>query len=281
MQYKVIDDFLDKIECQKLIQDAENFSNEIRSIIHGNRQIMPSTSIKFLNLENKSILWNELSKRLNCQNFFDFCVKELNLKYKNKFQYKNFFKKKKYSNFEISYKKLCEQNANTLPTLSLFKIFCFRLYKRVLRYFFCANDFFSKKNNIELLYDYSKSGNGYGREIHRDSDSRYIVILLYLNDLDDGAKGGSLDIFKLKNGSSKTKDAQPKNTDCELVESIMPKAGRLVIFLNNEISYHAVSEMKNSKNYRHFLYGGFTLLSKKNPLIQSSTIMNTNFDLYL
>ena len=80
--------------------------------------------------------------------------------------------------------------------------------------------------NIELLYDYSKSGNGYGREIHRDSDSRYIVILLYLNDLDDSAKGGSLNIFKLKIALQKPK-LTTKIQFHELVESIMPKLGGL------------------------------------------------------
>ena len=79
----------------------------------------------------------------------------------------------------------------------------------------------------------------------------------------------------------KKKLAQPDENSCELIESISPKAGRLVIFLNDETSYHAVKKMENSKNYRHFLYGGFTLLLGKNPLLKKTNKMKTNFDLYL
>ena len=34
-----------------------------------------------------------------------------------------------------------------------------------------------------MLWNYAKAGNGYSIEIHRDSDSRLIVFLLYLNEL--------------------------------------------------------------------------------------------------
>jgi Rps23 Pro-64 3,4-dihydroxylase Tpa1-like proline 4-hydroxylase len=157
----------------------------------------------------------------------------------------------------------------------------FRYFKYFNRYIFYINDFFSKKKNLELLFDYSKSGNGYGREIHRDSDSRYLVFLLYLNNLDTGALGGELDIYKLRSQNTEKKLAQPDKNNCELVESITPKTGRLVIFLNDETSYHAVKKMENSKTYRYFLYGGFTLLAAKNPLLKETNKMKTNFDLYL
>ena len=45
---------------------------------------------------------------------------------------------------------------------------------------------------MELLYDYSISPNGYFREIHRDSDARTIVFLIYLNDLSSEGTGGDL-----------------------------------------------------------------------------------------
>ena len=39
---------------------------------------------------------------------------------------------------------------------------------------------------------------------------------------------------------------------------IKPKRGRLIMFINQHNSYHAVSEMINDEEGRHFLYGGFT-----------------------
>ena len=99
---------------------------------------------------------------------------------------------------------------------------------------------------VELLYDYSTALNGYRREIHRDSDNRLIVFLLYLNPISKEATGGSLDIYKLKDKNKTSFEAQPKNEDCELVEQIKPDYGKLVIFQNTDVSYHAVSEMKES-----------------------------------
>ena len=52
------------------------------------------------------------------------------------------------------------------------------------------------KSSVELLYDYSVSGKSYNREIHRDSDSRLIVFLLYLNEFDEKEKGGNLIFLK-------------------------------------------------------------------------------------
>ena len=126
--------------------------------------------------------------------------------------------------------------------------------------------FFSKKLPVELLYDYSIAGDGYFREIHRDSDSRMIVFLLYLSSLPNETKGGSLDIFKLKENAKETL-ARPDPSMCEKIESITPKPGRLVVFKNDNNSYHSVEKLSDSKSSRYFIYGGFTLLSQNNPFI--------------
>ena len=134
---------------------------------------------------------------------------------------------------------------------------------------------------VELLYDTDSTAlNGYRREIHRDSDNRLIVFLLYLNPISKEATGGSLDIYKLKDKNKTSFEAQPKNEDCELVEKIKPDYGKLVIFQNTDVSYHAVSEMKENKIVRHFLYGGFTILKGKNPFIKSSQKFKTPFTIY-
>ena len=144
---------------------------------------------------------------------------------------------------------------------------------RVLKYKFRFD------NYVELLYDYSKSPNGYKREIHRDSDSRTIVFLLYLNILDESATGGDLTLYKYR--KSGQIPAQPNSQDCETIENIPPQPGRLVIFLNSHDSLHSVNEMKNHQGYRHFLYGSFTLLGKKNPLLKNSIgNLPTNFNIF-
>ena len=133
---------------------------------------------------------------------------------------------------------------------------------------------------VELLYDYSTALNGYKREIHRDSDNRVIVFLLYLNSISKEAKGGSLDIYKLKDKNNKEFVSQPNDEDCVLVETVKPDYGKLLIFQNSDISYHAVSEMENNKIVRHFLYGGFTILKGKNPFINNSKKFKTPFRIY-
>ncbi len=37
---------------------------------------------------------------------------------------------------------------------------------------------------------------GYVREIHRDSDARHVVFLLYLNDFPEKGEGGELNLFE-------------------------------------------------------------------------------------
>ena len=41
------------------------------------------------------------------------------------------------------------------------------------------------------------------KEIHRDSDSRTIVFLLYLNKLSDQGEGGDLELYKYNNNQNK------------------------------------------------------------------------------
>jgi Rps23 Pro-64 3,4-dihydroxylase Tpa1-like proline 4-hydroxylase len=104
--------------------------------------------------------------------------------------------------------------------------------------------------------------------------------LLYLNSLSPEASGGELKLFKYKKIREKI-PAQPKEQDCELIELIPPKAGRLVVFLNSHDSLHSVSEMKNHNGYRHFLYGSFTLLGKKNSFLKNSVgSLKTNFNIF-
>ena len=55
----------------------------------------------------------------------------------------------------------------------------------------------------------------------------------------------------------------------------------MVIFLNSDNSFHSVEEMINHNEYRYFIYGSFTLLGKKNPLLKkNSKKFKTEFHLF-
>ena len=68
--------------------------------------------------------------------------------------------------------------------------------------------------------------------------------------------------------------------NCKKIKSIKPKPGQLIVFLNDNNSFHGVEKMKNHSQSRDFIYGGFTLLNKKNPYIDKNNKVATEFHLY-
>ena len=277
MQYKIIDHYLDKATCSHLINDGIKILNKENSQkIHTNRSVNDCTSLEFSKLYNNSKEWEELVNKFKSEQFLNYCFNELNIKNKN-FKVKDFFFKNDLNTFEKKYKKLSSKSIQTLNTKSLLKFTLFRIYKNLNFYFYKLKNIFSKSKTLELLFDYSQAGNGYFREIHRDSDERMIVFLLYLNELDIEAKGGSLNIYEYNKLFSKNIEITPSKENCELINSIKPETGKLVIFLNNDTSFHSVSEIENSKTTRHFIYGAFTLINGENPHIKSKNKKTTDF----
>ena len=53
-----------------------------------------------------------------------------------------------------------------------------------------------------------------------------------------------------------------------------------MIFENNDASLHAVDPINHENTKRHFLYGGFTILSGNNPNLKSNHKSKTEFHLY-
>ena len=134
------------------------------------------------------------------------------------------------------------------------------------------------KDAVELLIDFSIATKGYKREIHRDSDLRKYVFILFLNAIDDS--GGNFEIYRLKNKTKRYKP-QPNRSECELVETFIPKPGMLMVFKNSVNAYHAVSEMTGEQK-RYFIYGGYTQLSGNIPETKkmSTKKLPTEFHLY-
>ena len=238
---------------------------------------MHSSSLAFSDLLKKSKEWEFLSKKLNSNEFLDFCKE--NLKIKENFTLSNFFFIENPSNSEVIYKKLSNEKIKSISSIKLIKYLLFRILRDFTRKIKYSKLFNLRKIPVELLYNYSIAGDGYFREIHRDSDNKVIVFLLYLSEMPNSAEGGSLDIYKLKDKKNNNL-AQPKNEMCDKLASVKPKPGRLVIFKNTNDSFHAVNKLKNSNNERHFIYGGFTSLGQKNPFITNRSKLRTEFSIY-
>ena len=278
IKYKVIENFINENQCRELIEDAGKFL-EIKSereIINNNRQMIISTSVTYNELLKKAKNWEKLHDKINSHEFYEECLKTFNLD-PNQYELKNFFFKKELGDIEKKYKNLVNRKFSYLETGTLLKLLLFRTYKQIL---FKIKFLFKKKINLELLFDFSISQKGYKREIHRDSDSRVIVFLLYLNSFKNKGEGGDLNLHELVNNDKKNIPAQPKDENCRIVESLSPKAGNLVLFLNTAEAFHSVSEMMGEEK-RYFLYGSYTALNKKNPLIKNSAEkLKTDFFLF-
>lgn len=277
MKYYKTDNYISDFECEELIYDAEKLLDYHNFIeVQNNRRLIPSAGVDYQKLIKGSIKWKNLHNRLNSQEFLNFITSNLDIK-DTSYKVVNFFYNEKMGNFLYKYKNLHQTKVALINTKSLIKYTFFRILRdltRVLRFKF------SKKKHLELLYDYSISPNGYKREIHRDSDARTFVFLLYLNNLSEKGTGGDLEIYKYKKKSEKI-PARPRYEDCDLIEKIPPKPGRIVVFLNSHDSLHAVSEMKNHDGLRHFLYGSFTLLAKDNEFLSKSEgRLKTDYNLF-
>lgn len=280
MRYFSIDNFIDKELCEKLIEasDSNNFSKN-KTLIHGQRQFLSSTDEEFHNLLNSSKDWKNLEDKINSLEFLNFCQKKLDLKDKE-FSLVNFFNYKNLTNIQKLYKKLSSTKNKLIPTKTLVKYSLMRIYRDLLRKIKFSKLFYPNKSPVELLYDYSKAGNGYSREIHRDSDNRLIVFILYLNapSKTDSHEGGDFDIYKLVDGEKNI--AKPEKKNCKKIENIKPQPGKLIVFLNESESFHGVEKMNNHSDFRHFIYGSFTLLNQKNPYIKNKSKLKTEFHLY-
>ena len=278
MNYFVIKNFINPQDCKNLINDAKKLTdNKNYFKYHGNREDLTSSSLAYNQLLLESTNWKNLTNKINSKEFFEICCDKLGID-SGKFYIKNYFNISSPTPNQKIYKLMSGLKVNLIPNKSLLKYLAYRIYRDLVRKIKFSNLFNLSKKPVELLYSYSKAGNGYKREIHRDSDSRLIVFILYLNDLPENGEGGTLDIYRRIKDDKNL--AQPSYDSCEKIESIKPGLGKLVIFLNGDNSYHAVSEMKNYEGFRYFIYGSFTLLADKNEFIKNKSNLSTDYHNY-
>jgi hypothetical protein len=279
----VVDNWLDGAECRRLIADGEAYcATDEGPVIHGGRHFVPNTGAAWQQLCASSEAWRSLSDRLGSSEFLDWIVSQLDASgsdadlvlthlFTNRHRGLNRRFKAASTDGRIGAVQLLHKLAQR-ANRSWMGI------RRRLRY--ARTRLLARSTAVELLFDYSRASDGYGRVIHRDSDMRRYVFLLYLNSLDNGATGGNLDTYRLIE-SGQVAPAWPSEDECELVDSVAPAAGRLVVFRNSHDSYHGVSVMQGHGTVRHFLYGGFTQLGGTNPnILGSFGSIPTEFHLY-
>ena len=101
MKYKIIENFIDKKTCKELIDHSRNIIlNNNVDVINISRKSITSSSELFLKLLETSENWQKLYKKINSEEFLDFCLKNLECTdLKNKTSVVNF-----YNNEEINKK---------------------------------------------------------------------------------------------------------------------------------------------------------------------------------
>ena len=265
LNFHIEDNFLSEQECFNLVKDSEkNIQSSDLLKLHGNRKILHSSSLGFEKLTNNSMNWLNFKKKIESKDFFEFTCKKLNIDSSG-------FKTDKYfnliNNSNRILKQKTEKKIKELKNLSLIKVIAQRYKRDILRYFKFTK-LLNKKKTVELLYDYSISGKNYTREIHRDSDSRIIIFLIYLNELNGDEEGGNLAFYEKEKENFKE------------VVKIKPSVGKLVLFENNDNALHAVDPIKKNNTVRHFIYGAFTILSGKNPFLKKTYKSKTEFHFY-
>lgn len=288
------DDFLTKSECENLITAANKLNPEsISSQSHGGRFSIFSSSEDMEQLITESSVWQQLKEFIEKDTLVDklfmnfeksSCLngdikigarlKDINKKFSVRPTFPNFNPKKlrSKSRQEVRY------SSNKVLAAT---ILC-RWLNFLFRHMLSLSYFFLGKRVIVPLWDYSMAKNGYGREVHRDSDSRVVVFLIYLNEIGVDADGGGLTLYNSFDSEKGIWPPRPSFNNVTPLETLKPKAGRLVIFLNTANAYHSVDTMQNSDRPRHFIYGGYTLLSSLGSIARrySSSAMPTEFNIY-
>ena len=279
----VVDDWLDGAECRRLMADGEAYcATDEGRVIHSGRHFVPNTTAAWQRLCASSEAWDSLRDRLDSSEFLGWIVSRLDANGSDADLVPTRLFTNRCSGLDRRLQEASPEGragAYRLLHLVARRVNLYQMgIRRRLRY--VRTRLVHRLTAVELLCDYSRASDGYGRVIHRDSDSRRYVFLLYLNTLDDGATGGSLDTYRLTRPGQGS-PTWPSEDECELVDSVAPAAGRLVVFRNSHDSYHGVSVMQGHGTVRHFLYGGFTQLGGTNPnMLGSIGSIPTEFHLY-
>jgi len=223
----IIDNFLDKKQCENVINELKKKNEEINKIaVMGGRKRFHEGEFN-----KKSFVYKIYQTFNNIEQFNFFLNKLIPLAKdsKRKFVIKN--------NFKFLSKK---------PKNSLF----LRIKKKIFPFVY------SKKIFCEM--DFSIGEKGYEREPHHDAPNKTVVFLLYLNDIKNNNDGGSLEIYKYKNDKQMIFKQAPDLIDVEVKKNIYPAQGKLIVFLSCPDSLHGVKKYNpENDDKRYFIYGSY------------------------
>ncbi len=132
----------------------------------------------------------------------------------------------------------------------------------------------SLKEEMFTHIDWSEAGDGYIREIHADSQKRFMNFLIFFNDKNWGggdfvihSSDGVKDYHQPRGGAPKLYKDEPVK-----IHSIIPaKANRAVFFLSSPNSLHSVSKQHETKEFRKFIYGAYSSRDVSKPVFSNYT----------
>ena len=111
-------------------------------------------------------------------------------------------------------------------------------------------------DKVFVRFDIEQSDTGYAKPVHCDNQSRLVSFLVYFCDADEiGLEGGDLRIHahvedKLYSDSERF----PKESDTKVIRTLRPRDNLGLFFLCSNNSYHSVTPVTRSRDYRRFIY---------------------------
>ena len=258
-----IEGFLDEDTCKHLIDYINSRSSDSDESAHkmmGGRTFISSASALMDSFGSGSKVVRDLNEFLLDEKFAKFLHAKLGMKFDGMRKTTLFNKRYEKDSILGRIKKLGEPQKLRKAGLKL--VVGEILYRSVLYFRWALVRLRAKVSGVrpyELLFDYSVSSNGYENEIHRDTDGRHLVFLIYLNSK-KGGDGGEFVFHHPKNDNAKFFNPQPNENEAPIYEIIPPVAGTLVAFENSDWAYHSVPKMRNWEEGRYFIYGAMTFL---------------------
>jgi len=271
--------FMDVETCAALVRDVESFSaSSSRRDVMGGRAMLPNTSSTFHQLTQHSSAWASFQQLLDSPGFLQQLTQHLDSS--TRYMHTPVFAARNGLLANLVNRVRSSTQHVTLSNASMKQVFGLIALRTVFTARRLTAGLVARLRNrvaYELLYDYSRARQGYVREIHRDSDARDIVFLLYLNST---AKedGGALQLHRLNPGGAPL--PRPKPEECSLLMDIEPSAGTLVAFQNTARAYHSVQLVIGADTQRHFVYGAVTRLLGRDSGLRGQAHLKTDWLVY-
>lgn len=229
-QFIIIKNFINKIDCKKIINEIDRFKKYDDLVMNGRKRINKGSE-NFKNFMHISKTSLNFYKKINNLQFYNKIKSNILIQNKNQL-WKNEIKNLRFS------KTVCGSQKG----------------KKITK-----NKTDLKKNILYLDLDFSVSEKGYFRGPHRDRDNRIVNFLIYLNELKK-VDGGILHFYKTRKKNYYTYPRFPKINDVTISNKITSRRGTGIFFLSTPDSYHSVSKFYGKVNKkRYFIYGSFSL----------------------